>query len=156
MSKSAGFRAIFALAGAGLESSNSPLNKLIVDLQLENEVKLIGPQSDMPTFYAALDIVTLTSSRGEGFPNVVVEAMASGLPVVCTNTGDEASIVGNCGTVVGPRDPGVLSAAWRTLSEMTVEDRAQLGRMARIRVLEKYSQTATINAYAALYKSLVR
>jgi glycosyltransferase involved in cell wall biosynthesis len=105
---------------------------------------------------AALDIATLSSAYGEGFPNVLGEAMACGVPCVVTNTGDSGLIVGNTGRVVPPRDPHALATAWQELIELDNHQRYHLGQQARQRVQDHYSLHATIDQYESLYKELVR
>jgi teichuronic acid biosynthesis glycosyltransferase TuaC len=72
------------------------LERLIAEWRLADRVRLIGevPHSELPAWYSAADVLVLPSSR-EGVPNVVLEAMACGTPVVATNVGGTAEVV-NC------------------------------------------------------------
>lgn len=96
------------LAGDGMVESNPELMSLIDRHGLRSKVILLGRRDDVPRILAALDLYVL-SSRAEGFPNVVAEAMASGLPCVVTDVGDAARIVGDTGWVVPPRNPAALA-----------------------------------------------
>jgi len=62
----------------------------------------------MPNVYCGLDVLCSTSLFGEGFPNVIAEAMACDCPVVTTDVGEAANIVGSLGTVVPPGDYAAL------------------------------------------------
>jgi glycosyltransferase involved in cell wall biosynthesis len=73
-----------------------------------------GTRRDMPAVYNALDILC-SASDGEGFPNVIGEAMACGVPCVVTNVGDSAKIVGDQGIVVPPGDAQMLANGLRTM-----------------------------------------
>ena len=109
----------------------------------------------MAEMYAAFDIATLSSAFGEGFPNVLGEAMASGLPCVATDIGDADELLGGTGIVVPPRDPQALAAAWRKLIDLGAEGRRLLGDQARQRITRDYGLASAIARYEALYSDIV-
>jgi len=110
------------------------------DLGLGDRLIWAGPQSDMPAVYNALDICCL-SSISEGFPNVLGEAMACGVPCVTTNVGDAAMLVGDTGLVVERRDPEALA---RAILEMA--DRIRSGEVSdtRTRIVENFSMASMV------------
>ncbi len=85
----------------------------------------------MTAVYRGFDLLTLCSHEGEGFPNVVAEAMASGVPVVATDVGDCARIIGDTGCLVPPGDAVAMARAWAALLQA---DRRALGQRARARI----------------------
>jgi UDP-glucuronate 4-epimerase len=101
-----------AIVGGGSAEAGQRLKKLAEELGISSNVVWQSPTADMPGVYNALDVFCLSSLYGEGFPNVVGEAMACGRPCVVTDVGDAAFIVGDLGTVVAPRDPEALARAW--------------------------------------------
>ncbi len=94
---------------------------------------------DMTGVHNALDVSTLCSAYGEGFPNVVGEAMACGAPVVATDVGDSAMILGNPSQVVPPGDPEALAAAWERILALAADEKAALGRAERERIVRDFS-----------------
>ena len=95
----------------GLTLDNPAVKELLNKVGMPTaSVDLCGESTDMSTFYHSIDVLVL-SSRTEGFPNVVAEATSYGKPVITTDVGDAAAIVGNTGWVVPPRDPASLAAA---------------------------------------------
>jgi len=71
----------------------------------------LGIWQDMPALLGALNVMVLSSAFGEGFPNVVGEAMACGVPAIVTDVGDAATVVGNLGVVIPPKNPSALIQA---------------------------------------------
>lgn len=141
----------FVLSGEGVGSGNDELRQLIERLAIAGRVHLLGERSDINRIAAALDILTSASAFGEGFPNVIGEAMACGVPCVVTDVGDSAFVIGQTGRVVPPRNASALAGAWRELIEMSEASRDDLGQAARQRVLENFSIAAIARRYEALY-----
>ncbi|MCC6735178.1 MAG: glycosyltransferase [Bauldia sp.] len=114
----------------------------------------LGQRLDMPSVYRAADLLVSSSAYGEGFANVVAEAMASGVPVVATDVGDIHAIVGQHGFVVPPCDPLALAAAIRTGLGLDQAARTTLAELARQRIRELFSFDRNVGAYRELYASL--
>jgi glycosyltransferase involved in cell wall biosynthesis len=94
----------------------SKLEMLTGSLGLSAKVTWPGERIDMPAVYNALDILCLSSSS-EGFPNVIGEAMACGVPCVATDVGDVQLAVGGSGMVVNVGDVEGFSSALIATSE---------------------------------------
>lgn len=97
------------LVGKGLDKDNQQLLSLIKKNDLQDKVHLLGQRKDIPSIMNALDIHILSSSYGEGFPNVIAEAMACGTPCIATNIGDSAFIIDNLGSIVNANDSNELA-----------------------------------------------
>jgi glycosyltransferase involved in cell wall biosynthesis len=114
------------------------LRRLSTSLGLADHVVWTGEFADAKRAYNAFDIATLSSAFGEGFPNVVGEAMACGIPVAATDVGDVRLIAGRLGEIVPPRTPDLLSLAWRRLRERLVQEPA-LREAARSAIVTNYN-----------------
>lgn len=141
----------FLLAGRGIDPSNGMLTELIHQLGLGSKVYLLGERGDIPKLMAALDIATLASAWGEGFPNVLGEAMACGVPCVATDVGDSAYLIGATGAVAPPGDARALAAAWQALIAAGAKGRRRLGGEARRRIAEHFSLSEIVRRYEELY-----
>jgi hypothetical protein len=97
--------------------------------------------------------VVLTSIS-EGLPYVVLEAMASGRPVVATDVGGVAEAVGDAGLLVPPKDPSAVASACVTLLS-DKRKRKALARASRARVLEFFDVKHCFATYRGLYEELV-
>jgi glycosyltransferase involved in cell wall biosynthesis len=102
----------FVCVGDGADAYRNRLMTLAKSHGLKNRVLWAGEVAEVRPAYNAFDVATLPSAFGEGFPNVVGEAMACGIPVVATDVGDVRAIVGEHGIVVPPHRPDLLCAAW--------------------------------------------
>src|SRR6185503_9929721 len=98
----------FLLCGDNVTWENAKLRGWIEETGLRKQYRLVGRRQDMARLTAALDIGTSSSSYGEGFPNVIGEAMSCGVPCVVTDIGDSALIVGQTGRVVPAQNPEAL------------------------------------------------
>ena len=145
----------FVLCGDGIAWDNGSLSEWIRQEGVADAVYLLGRRTDMPQVFSALDIYCNASSYGEGFPNVIGEAMASGVPCVVTDVGDSADIVGDYGRVVAPNDPVALVEALYQLLQLTAEERAFLGEQGRCRIEENFSLPNIVARYEQLYDELV-
>ncbi len=147
--------AYFVLCGDGISSDNQELVRWIQQAGVSSRCKLLGVREDMPRLMAALDVATSSSSYGEGFPIVLGEAMACGVPCVATDVGDSALIVGATGRVVPAQQPHSLAQAWNEVLGLSQEQRSRLGREARHRIEQNFSLPVIVRRYENLYKELV-
>ena len=122
------------LVGRGLDRPDGELAGLIREVALEGRVHCLGERADVDSVIAGLDLLVSASAWGEGFPNVVAEAMALEVPAVVTDVGDSAYVVGDTGRVVPPRDPAALASAIDALLTLSTPDQDALGAHARQRV----------------------
>jgi glycosyltransferase involved in cell wall biosynthesis len=146
--------AVFALAGPGIEPGNRALAGLIAAHGIGDRVQLLGERRDLDALYPAFDIVTSSSACGEGFPNILGEAMACGIPCVATDSGDAAAIIGDSGIVVPPRDPRALAAGWARIIALDPAARRALGAAARARIVENYDLDQVVSRYEQLYRQI--
>ena len=144
----------FVLVGRGIDEKNSFLMARINSLGLAGQVHLLGERPDIPAITNILDLATSASAYGEGFPGVVGEAMACGVPCVVTDVGDSAYLVGETGRVVPPASPMALAAAWQEILSLPDNERQALGKAARQRVVANFSLDKVVKQYEELYEEL--
>lgn len=144
----------FVLAGEDVDAANDALQSLIVEHGLGAKIRLLGPRDDMERVTAALDVAASSSCAGEGFSNVIGEAMSCGVPCVATDVGDAAFIMGETGKVVVPGDAAALAGALLHMIELGGEARRELGRRAREIIIERFSLDAVVRRYEALYAAV--
>lgn len=150
--ENAGLRLI--LCGTGLEAESDYFKALPFSAEARKAIRPLGARDDLPRLWGAADFFVL-SSIVEGFPNVVAEAMASGLPAVVTDVGDAALIVGDTGMVVPPADPPALTAAMLQMAAMPRERRRQLGLAAVQRVEENYTIERMVDGFMSVWRSVL-
>lgn len=129
----------FLIAGTGTENLPSGSN-----------VHLLGERSDLPRLTAALDVACSSSSFGEGFPNVVAEAMACAVPVAATDVGDSAWLLDGLGRTVPAGDPQALAQAVLELIRLPAAERQAIGQAERQRILDHFTLQAVVHDFESL------
>jgi glycosyltransferase involved in cell wall biosynthesis len=139
-----------AIAGGGGEEAG--LRRLAESLCVTDRVHLLGLRDDVPRVLRAADVFAL-SSRSEGLPLALLEAMAAGLPVVATRVGGvpEAVVDGATGHLVAPGDPAALAAGLARVLRYP-EHAADLGRAGARRVEQEFSAAVMFARYWNLYQ----
>ena len=128
----------FVCIGDGPVGYRRWLEALATSLGLHARVLWVNARPDVWRVYNALDVAVLSSAFGEGFPNVVAESMATGVPCVVTDVGDAATVVANQGYVCSPGDSTALARAILRALEATPWDPAAV----RARIASQYSVQA--------------
>ena len=137
------------------EAELDPLNEEtqhIIDTH--NAIEAVGSQKDVRPWLAASDVLAFPSYR-EGFPNVVIEAGAMGLPSIVTNINgcNEIIIPGENGVIIPPRDADALYEAMKEMSEND-EKRVYLTKNARESVASRFDCQIVRRALYDFYASL--
>lgn len=145
----------FLMVGRGNEWSNATLRGWIEKAGLVKSFHLAGQQTDVAYFLSAMDIFCL-SSVNEAFPNVVVEAMAMGLPCVVTQAGDAADILGDDGFVVPVKDSVSLADALLRMCHLDPVDRRLLGERNAKKVREEYGIEKIRRKYEEVYDEVLK
>ena len=125
---------VFICVGNGEKNYTHKLHQLTAQLKIADKVKWVGSCTNMAEVYSAFDIVVSSSCEGEGFANVVSEAMACGVPCVVTDVGDSALIVGDIGLVIPPKNPQALASALQNFIDLSPPQRAESGFRGRVRI----------------------
>lgn len=148
-------QAHFVMIGRGHTPMNSALASWLCESGVSNRFHLLGERQDLPVLLGGLDLFCL-HSIGEGFPNVVAEAMMAGVPCVVTDVGDAPVLVAETGLVVPPADPRAIADALISLANLSKRQREQLGAAARQRIATHYSIEVISRRYTDLYLDLAR
>jgi len=130
----------FVCVGDGPAHLGDRYRALASKLGVSDKLVWAGARDDMPAAYNAIDIVTLSSAFGEGFPNAIAEAMSTGKPCAVTKVGDAEFIVGDSGAAAPPRNPRALADAIGELLGLDDEQVQSIQRRARQRIIEKFSK----------------
>lgn len=140
----------FYIAGDG--ELRPYLEKTIEDYGIKNNVVLLGKRSDIPELLNQADYFVL-SSRHEGLPTVVIEAMACETFVVATDCGGSAEILGETGILVPIEDSEALAKGLEHAMKLTEDQIRENGKSARKRVETLFSLEASVNKWLALYEA---
>jgi len=143
----------FVLAGQGIAWSNEALVADIEKFGVRDCVILLDSRNDMVSVMAGLDCLVLTSTS-EGFPNVIGEAMASGVPCVTTDAGDAGLMIADTGRVVRVGDAVGIAESVLALIASTPQERAALAARCRTRIEENFEIGRVLSRYADFYREL--
>ncbi len=141
--------AVLVLAGDGPE--RPAVEAAIAQLGIGASIRLLGMRADVPRLLQAMDAFVM-ASKSEGLPLALLEAMAVGLPCVCTRVGGMPAALGDgaAGWIVPPGDPAALADRL----ELVVTDAAERRRVSAAAVRrfdEQYTSRAMVQAYQDLY-----
>ena len=132
---------------------------LAADLGLGDRVRFTGPvrHGDLPPYFAAADLVVLPSDGTESFGVVLIEAMASGRPVVATDLPGVRDIVspGRDGLLVRPGDEEALAEAIREMANMPLAARRAFGAAGRSKVESRYAWERIGEELESLYTEVL-
>lgn len=139
-----------SIAGSG--PCQAEIYSLIQELGLEASVRILGQRDDIPDLLCSSDALVL-SSAWEGMPNVVMEAMAHGVPVVATKVGAVSELIqhGVTGLLCEPRDSYSLAQTMLRMAKMSPTERKKIGASGREVIATRYS----VNAISDRWESLL-
>lgn len=145
---------LLLLAGDG--PLRGEMEEMARSLGIQHRVRFLGIRRDVPQLMNAADAYVMSSSR-EGLPNVLLEAHATGLPVVATDVGGNPEIVldGKSGFVVPPRNSDALAEAMQRVMGMGERERLQMGAVGRQHTIENYSMERVVQQWESLYRELL-
>ncbi|MCP5559055.1 MAG: glycosyltransferase [Verrucomicrobiaceae bacterium] len=130
------------------------MKALATELGLDDRLQWLPAQPAMELVYPQLDVVVSSSSFGEGFSNVLGEAMSCGIPAIASDVGDSAMIVGDCGSVFPIKASTNLARQLIALGNTPPATRTELSRRCRARIVDHFSMrhlvTKTTTALQAL------
>jgi glycosyltransferase involved in cell wall biosynthesis len=142
------------LGRQGSDTYAGRMRDLVRGLGLEGAVRLVGNQDDLPPWYASCDVTVLTSYR-EGTPNVLLESMACGVPVVATDVADNKLVVGQeAGFVVAPDDDQAMADRVSDLLD-GVRSRLEVSRAARAWVEREFSLARLTEKTSEVYREVL-
>lgn len=147
---SSGMDAHLVLVGRGCESGGEAE---ALRPSLGDRLHLLDERRPLSPVLSGLDCLAM-SSRGEGFPNVLAEAMACEVPCVTTDVGDAAEILGDPARVVPPKDSDAMANAITVLLQQTNDTRRDLGIAGRQRIAKRYRIGEIVRRYESLWSDL--
>ena len=145
----------YICVGDGPEAFRQKLVALSKEVGLGHRLIWVSAGDDVGAIYNALDLVTSCSSYGEGFSNVIGEAMACGVTCVVKDVGDAKRVVGDTGYVVNPGNPPALVSAWQEALDAGAVEKASRCQRARERVIEHFSLERLIEETARVLETAV-
>ena len=145
---------LFLIEGDGPE--RAVLQLLVEELGIGKWVRFVGVEQHVFDFIQALDVMLLPSVANEDFPNVIIEAMGLGKPVIASRIAGTPEQIddGLTGALVDPDDHVMLAHSIASFINNRA-DLDQLGRRARTKFVEQFTASVAVARYLNLYKTLL-
>lgn len=144
----------FKLAGSGVSLEHAEFVALLEQYHVDlSRVELCGQVSNMPEFYQDIDVLLLTSIT-EGFPNVLVEAMAQGVACISTDVGDAKRIVDQAGFIVSRRDVEAMTKAVLQYASSPVAEKQALSMLAIELTQSRYQLSSVAAQYVEMWQQM--
>jgi glycosyltransferase involved in cell wall biosynthesis len=143
----------FLIVGDGSSDYLDRIHLEISQAGLTGVFQILPAEPDPVPVYNALD-VCVSASVGEGFSNVIAEAMSCEVPCVVTDVGDSSMITGETGRIVPVGAPDKMAEAICDLVEMKAMDRKTLGNQARERIKAEFSVVKMVSATSSEFERL--
>jgi glycosyltransferase involved in cell wall biosynthesis len=145
----------FLIVGEGPEEAR--LRELVVSMGLSSNVIMLGFRDDLLNVFRSLDLFVIPSVEGDTIPQVLMQALAMGLPVVSTTTGSIPDVVqdGRTGFVVPPRNADALADRILALLD-DAGLRTEMGRRGRAFVEQEYSLSRMLDRLEDVYAKVTR
>lgn len=144
----------FVCAGRNVNWFNKELINIIADYSLHGRVLLFDQVNNLQELYPAFDYLTQTSIFGEGFPNVIAEAMACGVECFATDVGDSLEVIGELGYPIPKQNHQALAQQWLQIINDRSTLNASRNEQVRARIVNKFSLPNVIRQYADIYRNL--
>ncbi|HEY0778733.1 MAG TPA: glycosyltransferase [Gemmatirosa sp.] len=143
-------------AGDGPDAYRERMRALADEIGVGSRVTWTPAFRDVVGLYNGSDVVASASVFGEGFPNVLAEAMACGTPCAAAASGDARLVVGDAGVVVPPRATDALADGIVRLLSLDAAARASLGARARAHVVDSFTIARLVERSAQAFEAVVR
>ena len=131
------------------------LNQIIKKEKLLNNFLILPFQENLEKIYNSLDINTLSSCFGEGFPNVLAEGICCGCISVSTNVGDASLIIDDDRLLVNPSDPKSLSDIWLWVSKLNDSEKINIRNKGKHYIMNNFSNEIMIKKMTNFYTSIL-
>ncbi len=145
-----------ALLIAGDGTYRKELERMTKEAGLERDVIFTGNRKDIPDLLSAMDLFVFPSQHEEGWPNVIGEAMAAGIPVITYPAGDIERIISNNvdGLIVPPPFESFMKEMLDLISDP--KRRERLGANAKKTIRDRFSVESMVHGYESIYKSIAK
>ncbi len=143
----------FVMVGLDHDWNNRSLVADIDQYGLRDRIHLLGLRQDVPRIMCGLDCLVSTSTS-EGFPNVIGEAMACGVPCVATDAGDSRLIIGDTGWIIAIGDIAGVVGGVSQLTEASPAERQLRAERCRQRIVDNFELGHIAARYAEFYREL--